>query len=90
VLFNSHTPWQAMNFNLFDLSFEDIGLSSSTQARVRDVYAGADLGVFTGGVLNISVPLHGCRALQVFPLDPAHRDTAWRPWRSRRALVPEL
>jgi hypothetical protein len=48
---------------------------------VRDVYLHEDLGVFTGAVYNISVPLHGCRALQVFPLAAAERDTSWRPWR---------
>ena len=38
VLFNAHTPWQLIDFNLFDLDFADIGLASSTTARVRDVY----------------------------------------------------
>ena len=45
---------------MFDLEFEDFGLGASVTARVRDVYAHADLGVFTGAVRNISVPLHGC------------------------------
>lgn len=77
-----------MDFNMFDLDFEDIGLSSSTAARVRDVYAGADLGVFTGRVANISVPLHGCRALQVFPLAAeGERNTLWRPWHKKRSGV---
>ena len=90
VLFNSHTLWQAMDFNVFDLDFADIGFSSSTAARVRDVYLGQDLGVFTGAVYNISVPLHGCRALQVFPLAEADRDTQWRPWHGRARSAAEL
>jgi alpha-galactosidase len=83
VLFNAHTPWQTVDFNLFDLEFEDIGLGASVTARVRDVYAHADLGVFTGAVRNISVPLHGCRAFQVFPMAEEDRDTLWRPWFGR-------
>jgi alpha-galactosidase len=90
VLFNSHTPWQAMDYNFFDIDFADIGYSASTAARVRDVYLGQDLGVFTGAVLNISVPLHGCRALQVFPLAETDRDTQWRPWHGRARSAAEL
>ena len=89
VLFNAHTPWQTVDFNIFTLDFGAIGLSETTQARVRDVYLHEDLGVFTGSVGNISVPLHGCRALQVFPL--AASDAAWRPWHARaRASGKEL
>lgn len=89
VLFNAHTPWQTVDFNIFDLEFQDIGLGSSVTARVRDVYSHEDLGVFTGSVQNISVPLHGCRAFQVFPIAEEDRDTNWRPWFGRNIVTKQ-
>jgi hypothetical protein len=84
VAFNSHTPWQALDYNNFTITFDAIGYSSITHALVRDVYAKQDLGVFTGSI-SLPVPLHGCRALRVTPVQEEERDTTWRPWHGKRS-----
>lgn len=46
-------------------NWSDLGLSGS--AKVRDLWAGKDLGAFTGSYTGKLVPIHGVRLLRVTP-----------------------
>lgn len=79
VMFNAHHYGSQFPVDNTTLSFDMLGLSLDTEATIRDLYAGAELGSFTGSFVG-AVPLHGVLALKVTPTDPARRDTTWRPW----------
>ncbi|GAA4154724.1 X2-like carbohydrate binding domain-containing protein [Leifsonia shinshuensis] len=51
-------------------NWSDLGLTGP--AKVRDLWAGKDLGTFTGSFTGSLVPIHGVRLLRVTPL---HGDT---------------
>lgn len=79
LLTNMHHYGSQYAFDNVTVPFGLLGYSQFTAATVRDMYAHADLGVFTGSFTG-SVPLHGVLALRVTPVAPEERDTAWRPW----------
>jgi alpha-galactosidase len=79
VLFNAHThssQYPAWNITL---NFATLGYKNSTAAVVRDLFAQADLGTYTGTFTG-AVPLHGVLALKVTPVSASERDVTWRPW----------
>lgn len=79
VMFNAHTHADQYSYYNVTLDFGMIGYNATTTAVVRDLFAQADVGTFTGNA-TIAVPLHGVRALRVTPTNPAYLDTTWRPW----------
>ncbi len=56
-----------------------MGYHETTKATVRDLFAGKDLGEFQGE-FTAAIARHDSLALRITPIDPAERDTTWRPW----------
>ena len=63
------------------LDFSYLGYADDTEVLVFDAFLNQTLGTFMGS-LQLTVPLHGVRALRVTPTQAERRDTTWRPWRS--------
>ena len=82
VAFNTHHYGSQYATDNYTIPFSLFGFSSLTRATVRDLYARADIGVFTGA-FPAAVPLHGVLALRVTPVEPEERDTTWRPWHAQ-------
>jgi len=64
-LFNKATKGE----RLATVAWESLGIGIDTEATVRDLWAGADLGVFRGSFAS-SIEPHGCRLVKVTPPAP--------------------
>jgi hypothetical protein len=61
---NSHTHATQYPISKITVKFSDLGYQDTTRARVRDLYARTDLGVFTGSFTG-DVDIHAGLALRV-------------------------
>lgn len=83
VLMNTHTTGgQYLTSNL-TVTWRQLGLPHDSSAKVRDLYAEADLGEATGSV-TAAVQAHDVRVLRISPLGGQHSDD-WRPWHQQPA-----
>ena len=66
------------------VTWEQLGLGAGSRAGVRDLYAQADLGIFTGA-FTADVGLHDVAMLRITPLEGGEEAAllAWRPWRGQ-------
>lgn len=83
VLMNTHTTGgQYLTSNL-TVTWRQLGLPHDASARVRDLFAEADLGEATGSV-TAAVQAHDVRVLRISPLG-GQRSDDWRPWHQQQA-----
>ncbi|PRW59770.1 glycoside hydrolase [Chlorella sorokiniana] len=63
----------------FSIRWEQLGYAPDTQAAVRDLWAGEDLGVYNTS-FSAEVRLHDALAFRITPLHPLPAHSEWRPW----------
>lgn len=68
------------------MRWAQLGLDAGARAAVRDLYAQADLGVFSGA-FTAAVGLHDVAMLRITPLSAVEAAPGWRPWHGQRAFA---
>ena len=87
VLANFQTPTSQYPRSNITVFWEQIGLQPGQRARVRDLYARRDLGVYNGA-FTAAVAVRDVAALRVTPLE-GPLDDGWRPWQGQAVYASD-
>eukprot|EP00887_Chlorella_sp_A99_P006558 scaffold3.g6558.t1 len=82
VLLNRHTlggQYPLVNITVW---WAQLGYPPAAAAVVRDLWAGRDLGTFTGSFTG-QVDVHDAAALRITPVDKVEGADGWRPWQGQ-------